>query len=531
MSTFLSTRRCSFIVFLSLLAVSAGCGSSSGAGGYYYIPVDAADGTGSDGSDAANPDANPADAKTDTVADVTADATDLDATETLDTVDATDVPDGTDTTDVPDTTDVFDTTDTTEVQDTTDAVDTTDVVDTTDTTDTMDVPDTTDTMDVPDTTDTSDTTDAADTTDTTDGVVGPACAPTPNIAGLLQCPEGKVDVTLKAATVTYVFNAGYFLADESTTHGIEVYVGTTWTYPKPVVGDRVDLHLTEWGNWKNQQEITAADAPVALGVGNPAVFKLDLQSPGSAGVLAETHESREVGGTGLKVLTVAGADLTVASNVLPNMVFRVDGTSTLCKGAVFELKSAVITQFGEIYRVQLMNGAADLGTIDISGCTPDPIDETQNWGFEDLAATDPPAGFVKLTGLFSALRTTTVAHAGAASCELIWTSDANQDFTTGAYAEILPGDTVKFSFWVLDEDVAGRVRPGLLFYKADKTFLKSEYATGYSVDAAGVWNQLAHTFVAPADAAFVRGQVRMYDVAPFPGSAKVRIDDWSIGKQ
>jgi hypothetical protein len=94
------------------------------------------------------------------------------------------------------------------------------------------------------------------------------------------------------------------------------------------------------------------------------------------------------------------------------------------------------------------------------------------------------------------------------------------------------GQQVKLSLWWYDNDVAGRGRPGLVFYKADKTTVVStHYSPNYSSDSPD-WQQQTYTFTAPPDVVYVRGFVRMYDTAAsWSGKATVYLDDWSLTVQ
>ena len=58
--------------------------------------------------------------------------------------------------------------------------------------------------------------------------------------------------------------------------------------------------------------------------------------------------------------------------------------------------------------------------------------------------------------------------------------------------------------------------------------LNNEFSNQYSTDDPA-WAQLTHTVEAPADTAFIRGFVRMYDVsADWDNDATVNIDDWNF---
>ncbi len=352
----------------------------------------------------------------------------------------------------------------------------------------------------------------------------PACEGTVDIATLRgQCQEGVVDVSLSGVTVTYVFGEGYFLQDDSA--AIEVYVGEVWPYDAPLVGDLIDLHVTEYGSWANHEEIIASDAPVVTGQGDAEALKTDV----SAGTLPSSDlESYYVGGTTLEVTAADGQNLTVAYGTATGVDFRVDAPGDLCVGATFDLAAGVVTQFYDIHRLQSFDVASDVVNIDISACEVPVESDMSNWGFEEVGQDDPPADFEKASSGFTALTDDSTAAVGLQSCELTWTSTSNQDFYQGYYTPIAPGQFALFLLAFLDNDPGGRIRTSLEFYDADKLSLGKEYGI-YSEDDAAWDTSSGWYIVAPEGAAFVRAFVRMYDVADnWDGDATVYVDDWSL---
>ncbi|MFH1530016.1 MAG: hypothetical protein ABIK09_04670 [Pseudomonadota bacterium] len=348
------------------------------------------------------------------------------------------------------------------------------------------------------------------------------CSPTGGVANLRACAEGVVDVTVTGALVTYVFDLGYFIQDG--TGAVQVYVGSDWTYDAPGLGDVIDIHVTEYGNYKNQQEILASDPPTKTGDGVVADIKLDL----SGGIVPdESIESRVIQCTGLTVETLAGADATVAYGGLTGVPYRVEEPGNLCVGATFDLATGVVTQYEDFHQLKTFY-AMDIANVDTAGCAPVVESDASNWGFEEISAGEPPPDFEKLTMGFTALTASDVAHGGSQSCVLTWTSQDNQDLGQGYYVPIAAAQTATFSVWVKDNDIAGRIRLGVKFYDADKIFLNNEFSSQYSTDA-DAWAQLTYPKEAPAGAAFVRGFVRMYDVsADWDGNATIHIDDWNL---
>jgi hypothetical protein len=351
------------------------------------------------------------------------------------------------------------------------------------------------------------------------------CAKSGNVANLKSCSEGDVDVMLKNVTVTYVFDAGYFVQDDS--GAMEVYVGNAWPYDAPVVGKVLDIHVTKYGNYKNQQEVTASDIPVGVGNGNVETMKLDI----TAGTLpAEALESRVIKGTGFTVTKVETKNITLDYGTAKGVMFRTDFPGPLCVGAKFDLATGVITQFENSHRLQSFF-AQDMVNVVTTGCQAAPTFDSSNWGFEETAQNDPPADFEKATSDFTAMWTTAQKHAGNNGCDLTWTSQDNQDLFQGWFMPVTAGQNVTFTLWTIDNDTAGRFRLALEFFAADKSSVGKEYSSSYTTDNPA-WIQLTYSFKAPANTAFVKGFVRLYDVAEsWDANATVYIDDWSVTAQ
>jgi len=348
------------------------------------------------------------------------------------------------------------------------------------------------------------------------------CSPTGSVANLRACEEGAVDVTVTGATVTYVFDLGYFIQDA--TGAVQVYVGGDWPYDVPGLGDVIDIHVLEYGNFKDHQEILSSDPPVKTGDGVVEDMKLDI----SGGVLPdESIESRVIKGTGLTVETIAGPDVTVAYGGVTGVLYRAEEPGDLCAGATFDLTTGVVTQFVENHQLKTFY-AMDIVNVNTDACAPVVEADASNWDFEEISAGDPPPDFEKLTLDFTALTVLDEAHGGAQSCALTWTSQNNQDLIQGLYSPIVSGQTATMTLWIQDADPAGRVRLGLKFYDAEKTQLGNEFSNQYSADGPD-WAEATFEKPAPEGAAFVRGFVRMYDVsADWDDDAMVYIDDWNL---
>lgn len=362
--------------------------------------------------------------------------------------------------------------------------------------------------------------------DTSDVPAVNTCGTGKNIKALLQCTEGVVDFYLEKQLVTYVFGQGFLLYDASISRGMMVYLNPN-TVTKPKVGDLVDLHVTKYANYNGQQEITGADVLTVVGTGDAAATQLSLNVI-TKDMVSEAYESRVLIGTGLVIKQLSGPDAVLTSPSAGDLVMRIDGPTDLCAGAVIDLKVAALTQFGSSHRVHLLNGAADLIKSDTSKCGAAPVHDQSNWGFEEASDADPPPDFTKVGAYIAAARTTTQKYSGTASCKVTWTSVDNQDLVAGQFIPILPGQKASVSAWVLDSDPAGKGRLSMTFYKSDMTtVVSSQFSGTYTVDGAQ-WAQVSFAYTAPAEAAYVRGFMRFYDVAPaFTGSATLYIDDWA----
>lgn len=386
--------------------------------------------------------------------------------------------------------------------------------------------------------DAADVKDVADTKDagakdaapeTVAEVVASNCGGGADIATLLTCPSGAVDVSLKGLTVTYVGPKQFLVYDGSTTRGMMFYFDAAWPFPKPKAGDVIDVRCMQFGGFQGQQECTAAAELFITGTADPLATAIDLGTAGKD-KLGEEYESRLLVGKGLVVKQLTGNDGVVTLPGAGDFPLRVEGATTLCPGASFELKSAGLTQYGTDHRVQLLNGSADLGIVDVAKCGPAVTFDTSNWGFEEVSDADPPPDFIKVGAALKAVRTTAQFHGGKASAQLTWTSTDNQDLVGGYQLPVTPGQKATVAFWVLDNDPAGKARVAMTFYKADKTTVVSSQYGGYSANGT-TWVQLTYGYTVPADAAFVRGLVRLYDDTGWAGTATVYVDDFSVTAQ
>lgn len=351
-------------------------------------------------------------------------------------------------------------------------------------------------------------------------VVGP-CPAEGNVATLKACPLGDLEPAflLKDVVVTYGYDQGFFVQDDS--GAILVYAGNA-DWELPAVGSVLDLPVERLSDWEGTAEVGRAAAPTVVGQQEVEPLAQDLSAGQAPG---EALESRLVQVVDATVVSGEGADWVIRYGSSPDVALQVDAPEGLCAGSRVTLARAVVLQAGATHVLRSYHLAADLGGLDDAGCEkPD----SANWGFEVDDPSDPPPGFEKATGFFTATRTTFHAHAGAASCALTWKNNANQDLYQQLWVPATPGQAVTFHVWALDTDDDGRVRAALTFYDAAKESLASEYAEPISVDDPA-WQDLVVTGTPPAGAAWVRAFVRMYDVSGgTDGSATVWIDDWTL---
>jgi len=351
-------------------------------------------------------------------------------------------------------------------------------------------------------------------------VAGP-CPAEGDVATLKACPSGDLEPTflLKDVVVTYGYDAGFFVQDDS--GAILVYAGNA-DWELPAVGSVLDLPVERTSDWEGTAEVARAAAPSVTGQQDVATLALDLSAGQAPG---EAIESRLVQIADATVVSGEGTAWVIRYGNSPDVALQVDQPEGLCAGAHVTLARAVVVQANAVHVVRSYHLAADLGGLDDAGCDqPD----TANWGFELDDPSDPPPGFEKATGFFTATRTTAHAHAGAASCALTWNNNANQDLYQQLWVPVTPSQSVTFHVWALDTDDDGRVRAALTFYDAAKASLSSEYAELISVDDPA-WQDLVVTGTAPAGAAWVRAFVRLYDVSGgTDGTATVWIDDWTL---
>jgi hypothetical protein len=113
---------------------------------------------------------------------------------------------------------------------------------------------------------------------------------------------------------------------------------------------------------------------------------------------------------------------------------------------------------------------------------------------------------------------TTTVEDGASSCEVTWTSQDNQYLTSDPFM-VTPGIEINASFWVYDNDIAGRARICIIYEGADNFY------GDYSEDMDS-WQELTYSDLVPSGASSAQFQIRFYDISgDWDGDATVIVDN------
>lgn len=141
----------------------------------------------------------------------------------------------------------------------------------------------------------------------------------------------------------------------------------------------------------------------------------------------------------------------------------------------------------------------------------------ENPGFENWTAGQPDV-WTTSGDAITLSQNTTIVQEGSSSCQVIFTSQENQNLLSNTFA-VTAGDPIAVSVYVYDNDVAGRARLSIL-YDAGGNF----YSNDYSEDMDS-WQLLSHEGLVPDGATTATFQVRFYDVsASWDGNAEILVD-------
>jgi|GEM_PF-1843964 len=149
-----------------------------------------------------------------------------------------------------------------------------------------------------------------------------------------------------------------------------------------------------------------------------------------------------------------------------------------------------------------------------------------NPGFEAWTAGPggPPDNWVlSATTSFTATQEAALIHGGTYSCKLTWTTTSNRDIQQ-INIPVTGGNNYEFSTWALDNDPGGEIAIYIRWETSTGTYISNSVFI-YSVDNPN-WQYLTTGIAeAPATAGQCQVRVRCYDVAGWPGTATVYIDD------
>lgn len=150
----------------------------------------------------------------------------------------------------------------------------------------------------------------------------------------------------------------------------------------------------------------------------------------------------------------------------------------------------------------------------------------QNPGFETWIDDTTPQYWIDDDSILVFQHSDTV-HSGTYSAKIVLLTQ-NQSFAD-FFQEWVPvneGQDYELSFYVFDNDPAGYARIACYWFKSDSSYITSFY--GNSSSNSPDWQLVADTATAPAGAAFMKFNIRFYDVSSnWDGDAIFYIDDAS----
>lgn len=144
----------------------------------------------------------------------------------------------------------------------------------------------------------------------------------------------------------------------------------------------------------------------------------------------------------------------------------------------------------------------------------------ENPGFESWTTGQPDIWTTGGTAIVLSQNTANTQE-GSSSCQVVFTSQDNQDLKSNSFS-VTPGDPIAVSFYVYDNDAAGRARLSIL-YEGGSNY----YDSNYSVDMDS-WQLLSYEGVIPDGVTQATFQIRFYDVAPWDGDCTILVDNCSF---
>jgi len=151
-----------------------------------------------------------------------------------------------------------------------------------------------------------------------------------------------------------------------------------------------------------------------------------------------------------------------------------------------------------------------------------------NGGFEQWSSgSDSPPDYWVDASSFDATQNSDpqYVHSGSYSVRLYLTSTSTQSFDQEV--QVNPGETYTATFWVYDNDPAGKARIWLRWYDSNHVLIDYEGPSTYTSDYDG-WQKIEYTAQAPAGAAYCEVQLRGYDDTNWDGGAVFYVDDASF---
>jgi len=150
----------------------------------------------------------------------------------------------------------------------------------------------------------------------------------------------------------------------------------------------------------------------------------------------------------------------------------------------------------------------------------------QNPGFESWTG-GMPDGWQKSDSV-DLFQEDVIVHSGNFSAkDSFYSTEASRaELYQGTYAQ--PNTVYRMSFWVYDNDPAGRVRGGVQWF-GNGTYITNQWPVLYTVDSAG-WQLWTYDLNAsPSNADSVRFVIRGYDDPPWIEGAVFYVDDAYLG--
>lgn len=199
-----------------------------------------------------------------------------------------------------------------------------------------------------------------------------AGVPTTTIAdlrGMATATPTDVNYRLDDVYVTYLRTAGYYV--QAAQSGPGIYVYATPTSHGVAIGNKISLLVTRiqlhYGIAEISQSSVITNDQGSYDVAN----NLRQMLSGGAGTAPSADiESELVGLTNATIVSGSGHNWVVSygsGDVTGNLYTYQTTTPALCVGAVFDLNSAIGSQYSGNYQIATYY-AADFGTVNTSGC-------------------------------------------------------------------------------------------------------------------------------------------------------------------